>query len=51
MRAEEKLELNEDLADSVEETEPKLMSKEEQEAFLKEIFAKVDKALETLKPG
>ena len=51
LRVEEKLELNEDLADSVEETEPKLMSEEEKEAFLKEIFAKVDKALETLKPG
>ena len=43
LRAEEKMELNEDLADSVEETEPKLMSEEEKEAFLKEIFAKVIK--------
>ena len=45
LSAEEKPEPDEEVAHSVEETEPKLMSKEEKEAFLKEIFAKVDKAL------
>jgi hypothetical protein len=47
-----KLEQNEDLADSIdEETEPKLMSEGEKEAFLKETFAKVDKALENMWQG
>lgn len=36
---------------SVEEPEPKLMSEEEKEAFFKEIYAKVDKALENMYPG
>ena len=58
---EEKLDLNHNLsvdrnpeldeAHSIEETEPKLMSEEEKEVFLKEIFAKVDKALENMWPG
>ena len=43
--------MDEELAHSVQETEPKLMSEEEKEAFLKEIFAKVDKAIANMKPG
>ena len=50
--ADKNQELNEDLANTVEETEPTLMSEDEKEAFLKEIFAKVDKAIETMwRPG
>ena len=45
-----KPELNEEIAFSLEETEQKLMSEEEKEAFFKEIFAKVDKDLKTMWP-
>ena len=47
----EKPELDEDLAHAVEEAEPKMMSEAEKEEFLKEIFAKVDKALKNMWPG
>ena len=45
----EKPELDEDLAHSVEESEPKMMSEAEKEEFLQKIFPKVDKALENNK--
>ena len=51
LSADEKPEPDEEVAHSVEETEPKLMSEEEKEAFLKEIFVKVDKDLENLWQG
>ena len=41
----------ESLGEPVEESEPVLMSEEEKEAFLKEIFANVDKAIENIWPG
>ena len=46
-----KPELDEELAHSVEEPKLKLMSEGENEAFLKEIFANVDKVIENMWPG
>ena len=49
--AAENPDLDEDLSHSVQDTEPKLMSEAEKEAFLKEIFANVDKTLENMWPS